>query len=231
MKFIFWLFILLSAAFLFADELPEWVIEIPEITGIKFAVGFSNVFSDSVLAERNAFLCGCYFLSLQDKVSVKSVYYENSSRHNPVYHRIVLADSLKQSYYEDTAEIIGRYSDERYYYVLVSTGKAACSDKIISYNAAEIPLTLEAKADEYIGYGIVNLHKAEGFLHATWQAYQSLGSQLQMDIKHLYSSGKHTVIISESLSEISILETRIIGYYVDFRRNMIICNVSYRIHH
>ena len=223
------LFLLLSC-FLFSLKLPSWVVEIPELNSINFAVGVSNKFEDEEKAIVNAFDAACYELACQRKSLVQAKTLDVSGTEGFIFFETVIPDRSDVEYFKESAKILDKYSDKKYTYILVATDSIEVNTDIVHIDEDNHPLVVSSENNnEYFGIGSSNYISSVGFIYAANRAKANVCEQLHIRINLFSITGEKDINIMQKETEVIIRDLKIIGYHVNYSKNIITAIAKYKI--
>jgi hypothetical protein len=223
------LIIILSNNILYSLKLPNWVLNIPNKSPVKFAVGVSNNHKNKDIAEKKAFNMACFDLACQEKVNVEAKYMDVADG-SFIYFESVLPDSALISYYQKLAKIIQVFSDKRYTYVLAATDSIEVDVEMVKVSENQIKKRIKKESPHKIyGRGLAYYVSAIGFAHAAIRARVNVCEQLNSRIVSISADldFSNTHIISEKKNIMTVKGIRIMGYFVNYQTNEIVAYAEY----
>lgn len=215
------LIVILLYSLLYCLKLPEWVLRVPELEDVYFAVGVSNVYLDEETAISNAFYSACYELACQKRSLVKARTIDIHGTDGFVFFEAVIPDSSDIENYLQSAIILDKFTDTRYTYILVASDSVEINRDLINNDECHLLATQFMIDNEYYGQGSSNYISAAGFIYAATRARVDVCEQLHVRINLFSLSGDIDFNIVQKETEIVIKDLKIVGYCVNYRENLI----------
>ncbi|MBN1969925.1 MAG: hypothetical protein JW870_11205 [Candidatus Delongbacteria bacterium] len=227
-KILFILAVLLSS--LYCSEIPSWVVDIPDKPGIDFSVGVSDIFLEDSLSYKIAYENALYQLLAQEKVYIYIKKIDLIGTQHFYTYDVQIPDYNNLDKINNDIEVLATYSDQRYYYILIGTGKYKVKCDLVNL-PSEFKRPLNTSYPDIIyGFGIANARSSQAFFYATADARIDVCEQLHTKVSSMTLDftdvNSNIQILTES--EMIITNLKITGYFVDYQNNLVYAKVRFK---